>query len=178
MPAADGFSRSGIDMQWIPLPSIVASDFDTLATGFDNFTEPLNRSVREVMAPSIAKNFSVGGRPAWAGLTESTVSRKAKKGYGSKILIASGALADKGSSPSIWTVNRNEAKIDGLPGSIFYGLYHQTGFQPRGTGGDIFADLSRTPAREWAVIQRDDANNIEEIFFDWIEKKAAAAGFG
>ena len=170
------YGRSGITITWDPLPEIVASEFDTLGNDFSSFKTPLRKSVSKVMVPSIRKNFAVGGRPPWQPLVADTLRHKARKGYGSSVLIASGKLSRRATANDLWVVDDQEAMIPGLPSEIAYGFYHQEGWTPHhsGAGGEFI----HVDPREWALIQREDANDIEEIFFEWIEERIARAGLG
>lgn len=156
---------------------IMAAEFETLGANVDNFEEPLKRSVEEVMAPSIRQNFNSGGRPSWAPLSNFTYIMKAARGHSSDTLVATGALSSRASSPDLWTISGAEgtAAIEGLPADIAHGLFHQTGFVNARTGKSV-------PAREWAVIQDEDANRIEEIFDEWlgqqIDKYIVSGGSG
>lgn len=168
--AATGFtgSRSGvnfIEVDWAPLPSIVASSFNTLGANVKSMREPLHRAVKQVMTTSIRTNFEQGGRPQWEPLSSFTMNRK-KRG-GSLPLTRSGQLKRKASQINAWKITREDATMQDTTG---YGLYHQEGWTtPDGVGA---------PARPWAMIQPEDANDIEEIFFDWIEERMAQAGLG
>lgn len=146
-----------IAFDWDPMPTIVAAEYDTLGLAVQSFEKPLKRSVAEVMAPSIAQNFAVGGRPRWAPLANYTIE---KKGGGGRILVRTGALAASASSPGSWSVSSDTATMDGVPQD--YGIYHQTG-------------TSKMPQREWAVIQDEDADKTEEIFDEWLLQEIEAA---
>lgn len=159
-------------MTWEPLPSIMASDFDTLGVNVQTFNKPLQRAVREVMSPSLRKNFQVGGRPSWQPLTNTTQTLKQSRGHGPGILIATKKLSARAAAFDLWTINgaAGTAAIQGLPAAIAYGIYHQTGWSP--AKGPLSGELN-VEARPWAVIQQQDANDIEEIFFEWIEERIA-----
>jgi phage gpG-like protein len=170
-------SRSGIDfieIDFDPHPIILAAAFEKFGMDIRSFRVPLERSVREVLSPSLKENFEQGGRPPWIPLSDITIAEKARKGVSnpSKILVRSGALATKAGQINLWTIDgpAGEAYVNqNTMGTVFYGVYHQGGMA---TG----ADQPGYPAREWAVIQPEDMNNIEEIFFEWIEERALRAG--
>jgi phage gpG-like protein len=145
-----------LDFDWDPLPTIVAAEYDTLGGLVKSFEEPLKRSVREVMAPSLGTNFNVGGRPSWQPLANTTVLIKG----GGRTLIRTGALAGSAADPSIWDISSDQAAINSVPQD--YGLMHQTGTR-------------RMPAREWAVIQDEDAVKVEEVFDEWLLEEIEAA---
>lgn len=170
-------SRSGVEFVSIdfePEPIILAAAFETFSINIKSFRVPLERSVRKVLAPSLAKNFEVGGRPPWIPLTDTTIQEKTRKGASDpgKILVRSGQLARKAGQINMWVVKgpAGEAYINaGTLGKVFYGVYHNFGMASG-------ADEPGYPQREWAMIQPEDANEIEEIFFIWIEERALAAG--
>lgn len=163
--------QSGITMEWRPLPSIMAKDFDTLGVEISNFKVPLDRSISKVMVPSIKKNFAVGGRPAWQPLTNTTLALKASRGHSQRILHATNKLSRRAGAIDMWVVQgqRGIAAMKAPPSPIEYGIFHLTGWQPAASGplsSDLFVE-----ARPWAMIQQEDANDIEEIFFEWIEER-------
>lgn len=170
-------SRSGIEfieIDFDPHPFVVAAAFEKFGMDIRSFRVPLERSVKRVLAPSLARNFEEGGRPPWIPLSDITIKEKARKGSAtpSTILVRSGALKRKAGQINFWTINgpAGEAYINPATlGPVFYGVYHQFGMASG-------ADEPGYPARPWALIQEEDANEIEEIFFDWIEERARAAG--
>jgi phage gpG-like protein len=170
-------NRSGVqflEIDFNPEPIILAAAFEKFGMDIRSFRVPLERSVRQVLAPSLAENFEAGGRPAWIPLSDITIKEKARKGFSNagKILVRTGALARKAGQVNFWTINgpAGEAYINqSALGDVFYGVYHQFGM----AGG---ADEPGFEARPWALIQEEDANEIEEIFFTWIEERATAIG--
>lgn len=157
-------------MEWIPLPSLAAEGFDTLGVNIKNFKKPLDQSISRVMVPSIKQNFASGGRPEWQPLTNTTQTLKALRGHGPGILKATKILSRRAGAVSLWDVNgaSGVAAIRTLPAAIAHGIYHQTGWSP---AKGPFASMLDVEARPWAVIQQEDANDIEEIFFEWIEER-------
>lgn len=117
---------------------INAERIDKLGAQFNTWKDPLFRSLREVIIPSIAANFAQEGRaPKWAPLATSTGMTRQKLGYGAfhPILQRTGNLKRVMTNPGIWR--------QGAPGwedSIFmdpkvikrnakYAEYHQGGAQ-------------------------------------------------
>lgn len=153
---------SGISFEfdWQPSLTLMASQFDTLGTSIKSFKEPLTRSVKEVIIPSIGTNFDVGGRPAWAPLADFTIANKGS----SAPLIDTGKLLNAATALRAWTIDGvgGEARLDNV--SVTYGYYHQGGFFNVRTGRMV-------PARVWADIQEQDADRIEEIFWEWLEER-------
>lgn len=142
-----------LDFDWEPWPAIVAAEYDTLGLAIDTFEKPLEEAVQRVMAPSLGRNFDVGGRPTWAPLSSVTLAIKAKKGYSGGTLKATGALASGASSPALWRITSDTASLDNLPTD--YAGFHQSGTR-------------KMPQREWAVIQDEDADAVEELFDKWL----------
>jgi len=169
--------RSGVqflEIDFEPEPVILAASFETFGLDIRSFREPLLRSVRQVLAPSLKKNFDVGGRPAWIPLSDITIAEKSRKGASdpSAPLIRSGKLRRKAGQINFWHIDGVAGEASISPerlGDVIYGAYHQFGTAES-------ADQPGFPAREWALIQTEDANDIEEIFFEWIEERALRAG--
>jgi phage gpG-like protein len=145
--------------------AIVASDFYTLADGLEDPSEPLQEAVETVMAPSIRENFEAGGRPAWEPLMDTTLSHSKRAGTDGRPLILTGMLMETASSVEVWSIDEESAHLDsGNLGDAYYGLFHQAGY-------------GATPAREWAVMQPEDEERIEEIFDGWVEGNLVKSAF-
>jgi phage gpG-like protein len=151
--------RPGLILEWTPEPERVARDLDQLADNIQSFREPLQRSVDQVIAPSMSENFQVGGRPPWDSLAGGTVTQKGS----SQILVDTGALAGEAGDTSSWQISDESAEFV-LGGEAWYGIFHQYGY-------------GSTPARSWAVIQSEDEDDIERIFDEWIGEQAIVQGF-
>ena len=153
---------SGItfELDWKPSLTLMAASFDTMGTSIKSFKEPLTRSVKEVINSSIARNFAVGGRPPWRPLSPLTVF---KKGHDT-ILVDTGRLSSKAPQMNSWSIDgiAGEARMDSV--SVPYGYYHQGGFFNVRTNTYV-------PPRVWADIQEEDADRIEEIFWEWLEER-------
>lgn len=157
-----GFS---LEFDFQPAPAIMATQFDTLGTNVKSFREPLARSIREVMAPSLATNFAVGGRPTWNDLMPATVTRRAALGYGpTPVLVRTGKLKRVAGQQNLWTIDGpgGTAAITSLPETVWYGQVHQTGAETEWGG---------ITARPWAVIQQEDMVEIEDIFLNWLDER-------
>lgn len=154
------------DTQLLPPASVINADLSELGVSIRSYREPLKRAVQQVLAPSIQKNFDVGGRPPWPPLAEGTILDKTRAGLADMSpLVRTGMLRRVAGQLNIWTLNSDEAHIDstGLPERAAYGRFHQTGTR-------------NMPAREWAVIQDEDGAKVEEIFWAWIAERAAVVG--
>lgn len=147
-------------MTFEPSIAIAAGRVEKFGLNIKSFREPLQRAVKKVVAPSIKKNFDVGGRPPWPDLEEMTVMLRARKGYGATpILVQSGMLKRTASQQSIWTFTQTSAAVLSLPPKIWYGALHQSGWTTKGYVA---------PPRPWLMIQDEDQGEIREVFEDWL----------
>lgn len=136
---------------------ILAADLDRLGFDIRSFKEPLTRSVRQVIIPSIRKNFESGGRPEWQQLAASTIATRIRQGYGIwPPLTKTSNLKKKATAVGIWTIDRDSATM-GEP-RIKYARYHQSG-------------TSKMSQRAFAMIQDEDEEDIETIFRIWLEER-------
>jgi len=183
-----------------PSLGIVAKDIDRLGIDIRSYRVPLEKAIRLVMMPSIRKNFEQGGRPEpWEPLASYTVK---VRGSSRPILIRTGALRAVASSFSVWTIGQTSASIRALPSAVWYGNIHQEGYGsigqiarkqlgPRATAQEIqdramelFLGATPAkkqskiviPAREFALFQVSDIEEIQEIFIDWMEDRADQVG--
>jgi phage gpG-like protein len=116
--------------------------------------EPLDEAA-EIMGESIHRNFEVGGRPPWKPHAEST----RRGNYGpSRLLIRSTAL-ENSFRPF---VTRRSA---GQRSSSVYGPRQNFGYK-----GGPGRGHSPTPARTFALIQREDAERIGRVMLDHVVK--------
>lgn len=126
------YDQSIVDMNWSFRPSIgiVARDVDRFGIAISNQREPLIKSVREVMQPSIRRNFRESGRPKWEPLAPFTLQQKGLAGVsdGDRPLHRTGKLEKGATSFRIWTITDNSATVKSLPDSIWYGVVHQEGY--------------------------------------------------
>lgn len=166
-------SAIGFDIMIVPAPALLVRDFATLGADVRSFRVPLKRAIKEVLIPSFKENFRVSGRPIWEPLDRATQERKlAEKSRYLKPLMRTGLLSRVAGQLNIWTITRDTAVVEDLPEKVKYGRIHQGGI------GDIRSVASNvTPARPFLVIQEQDMNDIEEIFFDWIEMRVRDRGF-
>lgn len=112
------------------------------------------------MAPSIERNFEAGGRPReWKPLDPETIRQRVEQGYGTgPILVRTGRLKRSASAIRRWNVSRGVAETTEFPPSVFYAPFHQFGTR-------------YMPARPFMMIQEEDAEEIEEIFFEWMSEQ-------
>lgn len=151
-----------IEAEWFPPLQILAEILDHVSGELQNFSEPLRSSINNVVAPSIARNFDAGGRPAWVPLSEATVKIRGSAG---PILDRTGTLRASASSPGLWEFTQTDAYLPGLP--IWYGVLHQEGFGGSGRAHPI-------PARPFIMFQEEDVDAIEQTFVDWLGEVWAA----
>lgn len=192
-----------IDVSFVPSVGISARKLEQLGIDIRSFREPLKKSVKEVMVPSIRKNFDSGGRPPWEMLAESTVLTKRIKGFSAGPLIRTGMLRKVATQINIWTITEETAMVKALPASTPYGYIHQAGASKSGrqdtSGGPklSIADMRRRatggsqarrkrtaapvssggsgaiPARPFIRLQPEDRKDIEQIFLKWFEERVA-----
>lgn len=179
---------TSLDLHFSPSMGIMARRVDKLGLDIRSFREPLKRAVKQVMIPSIRKNFDAGGRPKWPRLERTTLDRRAEEGWGgSSPLIRSGRLRRQMGYLKIWHIDKEKALIADLPDSVWYGKVHQAGY-----GGTVTSTLrniatGRTetitevgeggiPQRRFVMVQRQDEIRIDKVFNDWLGERVRAAG--
>lgn len=191
-----------LEVGWSISPTIglVAKDIEILGLNLRSFKEPLERSVREVMIPSITRNFDEEGRPAWEPLSESTVNIRGTSG---PILNRTGALKEAATSFSIWSIGETSATIRGLPSNVWYGAIHQQGLggfgkhisaaqRKLGHGASAIAVIQEAfkilgdkkgkhqkvaiPQRRFIMYQEDDIDAIQLIFYEWLVEQTVKWG--
>jgi phage gpG-like protein len=184
-----------------PTIGIAASRIDKLGLDIRSFREPLQKSVQLVIAPSIVKNFDVGGRPRWAPLSEDTLEVRRRFGFSSTApLIRTGALRRTMGQLNIWTITPTSAIIGGLPQKVWYGAIHQSGLSRRSMGaltkkhgGDArkaFEEMADStvsaarsgrklkgakginiPQRQFVLLQPNDVDAITAVFSAWLQMR-------
>lgn len=129
------FDQTILAFDFKPSLGVVAKDIDRLGLDIRSMREPLTRSVREVMVPSIRQNFEVGGRPHWDPLAYATVKMR---GSATPVLVRSGNLKRAVTTIKVWTITQTAATIKSLPAKVSYGNVHQAGFGGSGGGKGWF----------------------------------------
>jgi phage gpG-like protein len=192
-----------VGWQLTPTIGLVARDIKKFGLDIRSFREPLERSIKKVVIPSIKKNFASGGRPTWEPLAEATILLRGSAG---PVLVRTGALARGATQFNIWDVTETSAALRKLPPKVWYGLVHQEGiggfgkFMEAATGGlgsgasarDILAEAFRLldearggpkghravriPQRQFVMYQDDDEDDIQQIFLDWLIERASRVG--
>lgn len=194
------------DWEFRPSVEIIARDMFVLDKQLQDYTVPLKDAIRKVMVPSIKYNFSVEGRPPWPRLslraeqirgsarpilwrtgaledaatnpniwtvtkTSATVKRLPpnvwygalhQEGYGDLRTRALQELARlfPGRTPTKKAVQTMATELSMIS--------EETG------RGSKFA----IPQRKFIMMQDEDADDIQEIFVDWLEKLVNEAGRG
>lgn len=160
-----------------PTVGILAKDVQKLGLDIRSFRDPLSRSVKRVLIPSIRKNFEAQGRPAWEPLSEVTVKLRGASG---PILNRSGRLKRKATQFNIWTITREAASLQSLPADVWYGAVHQAGHGGfTGSLGSVVgsgAARVRIPARPFVMFQNEDGNAVREVFAQWLTERLARVG--
>lgn len=142
-----------------PSVGISARAIDRLGLDIRSFKVPLERVVKQVMAPSFRKNFDEEGRPdRWAPLSDATLAIRAREGFGSQILNKTGALKKTVQQLNIWTITQETATIRDLPDKVSYGKIHQGGFGGQGGGSKMTGYLKKAggDAKEAQKLLDDD----------------------
>jgi phage gpG-like protein len=178
----------GIEIEMDPSPVLLVAAWDKLGLDIRSFRVPLERSVRQVIGPSLKTNFDVGGRPQWEFLSPDYAAKRERKKstrgmIGSSgavtsgsfegsimgvanVLVLSGRLARTAGQLRIWDIDGLEGLATlSLPADVWYGAIHQEGHHP-------------VPQREWAVFQPEDLDDIEKVFADWMEERVEDAALG
>lgn len=197
------FDSNIIGWDFKPSIGVVARDIDRLGMDIRSMKEPLVRSVKNVLIPSIKHNFTSGGRPPWEPLAADTV--KLRGGSSWPILVQSGRLRRAAGQFNIWTVTETSATVKSLPSNVWYGKLHQEGFGGFGQYIDAakkqlgsktkapeilkhaFSLLDSAkgigthrkiaiPQRRFIMFQEDDLDEIQEVFADWLLERAIKVG--
>jgi phage gpG-like protein len=172
-----------VEAKWSPPLKVEAAYINRLGADIRSFREPITKAIKQVIIPSIRKNFDAGGRPAWPPYSENTIEFRAMMGESSKsLLVKSGKLRATMGYFSIWTVNQTAGELTNIPSSIWYGNLHQGGYggQAKPLGGLVRLPGGKTkqahwaatiPARPFVMYQSEDEEDIVKIFEKWLEER-------
>jgi phage gpG-like protein len=196
LPSGLGLDSGLVHMDFIPSVGIVAASYFAFAGKAKMYREPLTRAVKDVMIPSIQKNFDSEGRPAWASLDADTIFRKSEEFADMRILHrtrGAGALSYAATRQARWKITSTWAAFTNLPPSKWYGIVHQTGGSRSATtsGGSLEERIARgiaegpgasfhdwiLPARPFVMFQTEDGPAIEAVFDVWLHEMAAETGW-
>lgn len=164
-----------IDAGWVTLefsPPLerLQEDLNDIDRDLSNMRTPLRDSVQKVMLPSIDANFQAGGRPAWTSLSSATVERRTRQGTGTRILQETGRLRAAATQFSRWEIGTDHAEITNWPANV----KTRAAVAEGGASRAGYTHSVTIPARPFLLIQEQDADQIEEIFLDWMERRAGA----
>lgn len=159
-----------LELTFKPPLAVIQKDLRTLGVDLRSLREPLKRSIQQVIIPSIRANFDAQGRPAWAPYAASTLEFHEMLGteMSRSLLNRTGALKSSATTLAIWSIGKEDAKLNGLPSKVWYGNLHQTG----GRGGKQ-TGKGTIPARPFIMFQDEDYEKITEVFAKWLDERIA-----
>ena len=142
-----------------------ARDADGLAlslAGKNRMRQPLLKIGREVMSPSIERNFAVGGRPnKWeqSGTSRYRESKGDRSGSSSPLWVT-GKLKRSAGAFARWRVRSNELTYGYFPITSWHAVVHDKG-----------SSKAQVPQRAFALFQPQDMNDARDILWEWFEDK-------
>lgn len=155
--------RFNIDLVMTPLPAIVARGYFIAAERMKELREPMTDAARAI-SREIAANFDAEGRPArWEELADSTVRKKQSEGLDPRILRATTALYDgivgEGMyGPGSWDIGPDGGEwVAVLEDPTGYGWRHLNAFPHK-----------FMPARDWTFVPDEVSDEVNAIFYDWL----------
>ncbi len=129
--------------------------------GTNRMRQPLLDSAKEVLIPSIDKNFKVGGRPKrWKASSPISTYRMQKAGEGEPTLWVTGKMKRAATRMARFKVLKNTMTYGYFPPTVWYAMVHDR--------ADI-AKSANIPHRPFALIQPEDVDGITRIFMRWYE---------
>jgi phage gpG-like protein len=151
--------RDGIvSFEFKPTLGILARDMDKLGIDIRSFREPLTRAVKQVMIPSIKKNFDSQGRPGWEPLAEDTLLLRDRLGQTGPILNRTGQLKRNMGYQTMWSITQEYAIIKDLPQRVWYGKVHQEGRS--GMQTRIKNEVAKAKKRGFVLSPGNAAKNV------------------
>jgi phage gpG-like protein len=166
------FDRAIGAFEFKPSLGIVAKDVERFGIDIRSMREPLTRSIRQVMVPSIRKNFQVGGRPGWEPLSAATIRQR---GDAWPILVRSKRLRRGVTTIKVWSITRTAATIRDLPDRIWYGKVHQAGSSGNAFGGNKWFKPYQKKAAELLGPEADQ-KEIDELAFKIFDRRLIKHG--
>ena len=136
--------------------------------GTNRMRQPLLKIGREVLSPSINRNFAVGGRPnRWEQVGTSSYRRqKGDKTGTSPPLWVTGKMKRSARAFARFRVFKNELTYGNFPNSVWYALVHDDA---------KLAKRANIPQRPFALIQLpEDADDAVRILWKWYEDRVNA----
>jgi len=149
---------------------LLNKDLQDLALDFagaNRMRQPLLKISREVLSPSINRNFAVGGRPnKWEQVgTSNYRSKKGDKAGGSSPLWVTGKMKRSAKAFARFRVFKNELTYGNFPSTLWYAVVHDDAKMAKRAG---------IPQRAFALIQPQDIDDSLRIFGDWVEDRVNA----
>ncbi len=133
--------------------------------GANSMKQPLLDIAREVLAPSIDKNFKVGGRPSrWERSSPISAYRTLKGGESEPTLWVTGKMKRAASAFARFKVRENTMTYGYFPPTLWYAMVHDSA---------SVSARANIPHRPFALIQADDIPKMGDILMDWIEKQVS-----
>ena len=169
------FDRTITGFEFKPSIGIAAKRLQMFGESLEDMTDPLTRSVKDVMTISILENFMTGGRPTWDSLSENTLARRAKDGSGTMLMVRTGALAEAASSVGIWSIGKTSATIRSLPRNVWYGYVHQAGQQGNSYSGGNWFQKYQNAARK-SLGSEASKKEVDELAFKIFDKRTTVHG--
>lgn len=161
-------SAGSVSIEFVPPLERIQEDLAEIDRDLSNMRTPLRESVRSVVIPSIDTNFQAGGRPTWQSLSPETVNRRLRQGTGTRVLQETGKLRAAATQFSRWEIGTQEARISNWPANV----HTRAAVAEGGASRAGYTRSVTIPARPFLMIQPEDADNVEEIFLDWMERVA------
>jgi len=166
MPSNRKIDAGYVTMEINPPLERIREDLREIGRDLSNMRTPLRESVQRVVIPSIDANFQAGGRPPWQPLTAQTVERRVRQGTGTKILQETGKLRQTATQFSRWEIGTEEAHIANWPEGV------KERARTAEYGAREWKSGRQIPPRPFLLIDDQDADKIEGIFLDWMERRA------
>jgi phage gpG-like protein len=145
-----------IDMY--PSGVMLTAMFHDLEDKISRYEDPLRQAIEQVVIPSMLRNFDNEQGPdgPWAALNEATQVIRSREGSGHTILMRTLNLyGGVQASLPLWDIDDEAAVFDSSEVTE-YGSFHMTGTR-------------HMPARPWAWIDEEGADEIVEVFGDWLD---------
>ncbi len=128
--------------------------------GTNRMRRPLLEIAKEVLIPSINKNFAAGGRPKrWEPALP--ISQYRTQHGGGPTLWVTGKMKKAATRMARFKVKNNVMTYGNFPPTVWFAMVHDQ------------ADIARranVPHRPFALIQKEDIPKIERIMMRWYEK--------
>ncbi len=129
--------------------------------GANRMRQPLLEIAKEVLIPSINKNFQVGGRPKrWESVSPISTYRTAHPGGGPPLWVT-GKMKSAATKMARFKIKNNVMTYGYFPPTVWYAMVHDQASVAR---------AANIPHRPFALIQAEDIPKIERIMMRWYEK--------